>query len=75
MIHVHGPAVFQQQAVVEARDGAVPPPLVVYAPGFEDCLDGKAAAGEVYGKRTAGVTGFDGNATGGVERVGLIRRG
>jgi len=69
MVHIHGPAVFQQQAVVEARDGAVPPPFVVDAPAFEDRLNGEAAAGEVHSKWIAGLIGFDANATGGVEGV------
>ena len=69
LVDVDGPAVFQQQSVVETRDGAVAPPLVVDTPDLENGLDGEAAAGEVDGERTARVRGFDLDPEGGVEGV------
>ncbi|MCH8814039.1 MAG: hypothetical protein IH957_02925 [Chloroflexi bacterium] len=46
VVHVHRPPVFQRDAPVRPAYRLLPPPLVVYAPRFEDRFDFTAMPGE-----------------------------
>jgi len=66
MVHIHSPPIFEQQAVVEAGDRAIAPPLVVDPPSLQDRLGDETATGQVNSGGLAGVGGFDADAPGSV---------
>ena len=66
MVHIHSPPIFEQQAVVEAGDRAVSPPLIVDPPALQDCLRDEATTGQVDGSGLTDVGRFDADAPGSV---------